>query len=85
MEVNLPTNNRRTKTNSWNECDKNELLKLKEFEVEAMEYYDERKLNPSISEYLKDYAWSEEKEYEVEEDYIKAGRLFLEIMGYCWL
>lgn len=43
------------------------------------------RLNTSIREYLEDYDWSEEKEYEVEEDYIKAGRLFLEIMGYCWL
>lgn len=43
------------------------------------------RLNPSIREYLEDYDWSEEKEHEVEEDYIKAGRLFLEIMGYCWL
>ena len=42
-------------------------------------------INPLVRKYLKEYEWSEEKEYQIEEDYIKAGRLFLEIMGYCWM
>lgn len=43
-----------------------------------------RKYNPSVRLYL-EYEWSEGNEYQIEEDYIKAGRLFLEIMGYCWM
>jgi hypothetical protein len=43
------------------------------------------KLNPSIRLYLEEYVWSEENEYQIEADYIKAGRLFLEIMGFCWM
>lgn len=31
-----------------------------------------------------DYEWSEDNEYKIKEDYIKAGKLFLEIMGYCF-
>lgn len=43
------------------------------------------RLNPSVREYLENYDWSEEKKYKVQKDYINAGRLFLKIMGYCWL
>jgi hypothetical protein len=34
---------------------------------------------------LEKYDWSEDTEYKIEEDYIKASKLFLEIMGYCWM
>lgn len=43
------------------------------------------KFNPSVREYLEEYDWSEDDEYQIEEDYIKAGKLFLEIMGFCWM
>lgn len=43
------------------------------------------KFNPSVGVYLEEYDWSEGNEYQVEEDYIKVGKLFLEIMGYCWM
>ena len=43
------------------------------------------KFNPSVREYLEEYDWSEDDEYHIEKDCFKAGRLFLEIMGYCWM
>ena len=39
----------------------------------------------SVRLYLEKYDWSEDTEYKIEEDYIKASKLFLEIMGYCWM
>lgn len=35
----------------------------------------------SVKLYLGDYKWTEDNEYQIEEDYFKASRLFLEIMG----
>ena len=43
------------------------------------------KFNSSVREYLEEYDWSEDDEYHIEKDCFKAGRLFLEIMGYCWM
>lgn len=43
------------------------------------------KCNPSVRVYLEEYAWSEDNEHQIEEDYIKAGKLFLEIVAYCWM
>lgn len=43
------------------------------------------KLNPAVRLYLEEYDWSEENEYQIEVDYINAGKLFLEIMGFCWM
>ena len=43
------------------------------------------KFNPSVREYLEEYDWSEDDEYYIEKDCFNAGRLFLEIMGYCWM
>ena len=43
------------------------------------------KYNLSARFFLEEYEWSEDDEYQIEEDCIKAGRLFLEIMGYCWM
>ena len=43
------------------------------------------RLKPSVREYLEKYEWSEENECLIRDDFINAGRLFLQIMGYCWL
>lgn len=43
------------------------------------------RMKPSVRNYLEKYEWSEEKECQIRNDYIKAVRLFLQIMGYCWL
>lgn len=43
------------------------------------------KMNPSINSYLYEDDWIEADEWQIEDNYIKAGRLFFEIQGYCWL
>ena len=43
------------------------------------------KCSPSVRLYLEEYDWTEDNEYKIKEDYVKAGKLFLEIMGYCWM
>ena len=42
------------------------------------------KINPSVKQYLLGNDWNEDSESQIVDDYIKAGKLFLEIMGYCW-
>lgn len=43
------------------------------------------KINPSVKQYLLGNDWNEDSESQIVDDYIKAGKLFLEIMGYCWM
>ena len=43
------------------------------------------KNNPFVRLYLEEYDWSEGNGYQIEDEYIKASKLFLEIMGYCWM
>ena len=43
------------------------------------------KFNTSVRVCLEEYDWTGGNEYQIEEDYIKVGRLFLEIMGYWWM
>lgn len=47
----------------------------------------EKKLHPSVEAYLREYQnrWSDEDEWKATAELKKAGRLYLEIMTYCWM
>ena len=43
------------------------------------------KFNSAVRMYLQEYEWLEDNECQITYNFIKAGRLFIEIMQYCWL
>ena len=43
------------------------------------------KFNPAVRMYLQEYEWLEDNEGQITDNFIKSGRLFIEIMQYCWL
>ena len=43
------------------------------------------KFNPVVRMYLQEYEWLEDNECQITDNFIKAGRLFIAIMKYCWL
>ena len=43
------------------------------------------KFNPAVRTYLQEYEWLEDNEGQITDNFIKSGRLFIEIMQYCWL
>lgn len=43
------------------------------------------KFNLAIRMYLQEYELLEDNECQITDNFIKSGRLFIEIMQYCWL
>ena len=43
------------------------------------------KFNPAVRTYLQEYEWLEDNEGQITDNFIKSGRLFIEIMQYCWV